>query len=272
DDFPITEAQLWGLFLESIAYGIYLVTVAYCAQALLRSSAGWKRLDEINWSMVIVAILLFCLASLDLMFGFYNNLKAFITFGNIKDGALNEFTDISSWVNVMKSVTLVVQTMIGDGILVYRCWVVYNKSWLLTGFSFILWLGGVFCTIYIIYIESTLHTKALVNSSKLAPVITAFWSITISLNIITTALLVARIWKADRDNNAYGIHSSSTGYTHRPSALKNVMRSVIESGLLYTVTAFISFVVYIVGSTAAYPVTDVEVQIIGIAFNLIIIR
>lgn len=69
------------------------------------------------------------------------------------------------------------------------------------------------------------------------------------------------------------------------------MRILIESGLLCTLASLVTFVTFAIGSTAAYVVADAvsvhaddysltpllimkfqEVQVVGIAFNLIIIR
>ncbi|PIL34435.1 hypothetical protein GSI_03210 [Ganoderma sinense ZZ0214-1] len=47
---------------------------------------------------------------------------------------------------------------------------------------------------------------------------------------------------------------------------------IIESGLMYTVSVVILVVVYLASNNAQYAVSDCIVQIIGIAFNLIIIR
>jgi hypothetical protein len=50
------------------------------------------------------------------------------------------------------------------------------------------------------------------------------------------------------------------------------MRIILDSGLLYTVCVIIFFGTTLAGSNAQYGVSDVVVQVIGITFNLIIIR
>jgi hypothetical protein len=79
--------------------------------------------------------------------------------------------------------------------------------------------------------------------------------------------------------------------------LRNIMRIIIESGLMYSVIAALTFITVIVGSNAAYVTSDMvcvskkhsnyleanlkltflasdhqEVQIVGIAFDLILVR
>jgi len=100
-NFPIAEAQIVGLFGESVAYGIYTVTLSFCAVALLREHDSWKPARRTNWLMVVVGILLFCVATLDLTLGLSNTIRAFV-FMTGPGGPLTDFTNISNWVNVMK--------------------------------------------------------------------------------------------------------------------------------------------------------------------------
>ncbi len=66
---------------------------------------------------LIVALLLFVFATLDVALLLRHVLDAFVWYHG-SDGARGEFSDISYWVNVMKTVNYVAQTSIGDGMLV----------------------------------------------------------------------------------------------------------------------------------------------------------
>ncbi|KAF8157258.1 hypothetical protein B0H34DRAFT_712941 [Crassisporium funariophilum] len=266
--FPITEAQITGLFVESIFFGVHLITVGYCMQALLATRTRWRRPSEINWTMVCVSLALYANATFDVCLGFYHTLKAFVFFTG-QGGAVAEFTNISDWINVSRSLTVVIQTMIGDAMLIYRCWVLYDKSWIVVAFSVILWLGCFSTTVWVIYLEATLHSRVLVSASQLLPAGTSFWALTIVLNIITTGLLLWRIRSVELSNKRYRINTVGK---QRRSSLQNVMRSIIESGLIYSIAAFTTFVTFVTGSNAVYVTTDAEIQIVGIVFNLIIIR
>lgn len=99
---------------------------------------------------------------------------------------------------------MVIQTIIGDTVLVciiflsylnliarniqiYRCWIVYGRSFLVITPSASLWLGLVGSTIWIIFLEATLNV--LFSANQITHAITVFWSITIALNVITTGTL-----------------------------------------------------------------------------------
>lgn len=60
-------------------------------------------------------MIMFIFASLDVAFGLRHNLVAFIDF---KGDAIEEFNRTSNWLNVMKMVCYVMQTFVGDSILV----------------------------------------------------------------------------------------------------------------------------------------------------------
>ena len=97
--FSIAEAQLVALFMEAIAYGIYLVTLGLCVRALFWGSTGTK--ERYNWPLVVVAALMCTFATFDVAFGLRHNLDAFIFYTG-PGGPDAEFEDISYWVNVMK--------------------------------------------------------------------------------------------------------------------------------------------------------------------------
>ncbi|KAJ7749586.1 hypothetical protein DFH07DRAFT_828975 [Mycena maculata] len=270
EDFPITEAQLVGSFLESVFWGFYLVTLVLCLRTLLfNANLEFKRPNTLTWTMLSVTVLMGTFATVDVATGLLHNIQAFVLYKGA-GGAAQEFSNISDWVNIIRTVDTLVQTLLGDGMLIYRCWMVYGKSWRVVAFSILLWCGAAACTGMVLHIEGTLHSNALITSGSLQPLVTSFWLLTITLNLLTTGLLVFRIWKVDRQNARFAYQTASSQY--RPSRLRKVMRIIIESGLMYTVVAFITFVTYIVNSNSSYGTSDVEVQIVGIAFNLIIIR
>jgi len=104
-NLPITEAQLIGLFIEAILFGIHLITLGFCLHTLFTSGRRWRRRDEVHWGMLTVSLALFGVAAFDIALGFYHDLKAFVFYTG-EGGAIAEFTDISDWINITKVRTL----------------------------------------------------------------------------------------------------------------------------------------------------------------------
>lgn len=102
DKFPITEAQIVGLFLESVFWGFYIITFVLCLRSLL-FEATWelKRPSKLNWPMLLVTLAMCIFATLDVAIGLMHNIEAFVLYTG-PGGALEEFSNISDWVNIIK--------------------------------------------------------------------------------------------------------------------------------------------------------------------------
>ena len=100
-------------------------------------------------------------------------------------------------------------------------------------------------------------------------------------------LLVHQLRKVDTFSRQSHVHSqTSVSY----GKLQNLMRIIVESGLLYTTAPFVTFIGFVTGSNGVYVATAAvraptwlcfqgsyltrkqEIQIVGISFNLIVIR
>ncbi|KAJ7431323.1 hypothetical protein FB451DRAFT_1157165 [Mycena latifolia] len=268
--FLIDSAQIVGLFMETLLYGVYLVTLVPCLYALLWSPADHHFKNRIHWSMLTAAILMFTFATLDVTFGLRHNLDAFVYYTG-PGGAKEELENISYWVNVMKTADYVAQTCIGDAILIYRCYMVWGKKWMIIIPSFFLWLGGTTCGAILTYTFATLNKAALIDTASATPWVDSMIALTLSMNILTTSLIVYRIWSVDKETSSM-VATSSTARSRRVSRLKSIMRILIDSAALYTISVIIFVATYIAGSNANYGTSDNVVQIIGICFNMIIIR
>ncbi|RDB21603.1 hypothetical protein Hypma_011202 [Hypsizygus marmoreus] len=265
DKFPIDSAQIVGLFMASVFYGMFLVTFIGCLRVLLLSEGHrLKPLNSINYKMLIPAILMFIFGSLDVAFGLQHNIEAFIYF---QGDPIDEFNNNSNWLVVMKMVNYVAQTFIGDAILLYRCWVIYSKRWLIVLVPALMWIAETVCGIMTAYIEANLkNDAALVNAKSLVPFITSMLTLTLVTNVIVTSLIVWRIWSIQR-----AVKFRATTVSEK-SPLSRVMRILIESGLMYTMSIIVLFGLYMASNNGQFGVSNSVVQIIGITFNLIITR
>ncbi|KAJ7647039.1 hypothetical protein FB45DRAFT_186973 [Roridomyces roridus] len=264
--FLIDSAQIVGLFMETLLYGVYLVTLAQCLRALLWSPADHCFKKVIHWHMLAAAMLMFTFATLDVAFGLRHNLDAFVYYTG-PGGAKEEFENISYWVQVTDYVA---QTCVGDSILIYRCWMIWNKRWLIVLPSIVLWLAGTTCGAILIHTFATMQTPALTETTSATPWVDGMTALTLAMNLLSTFLIVCRIWSIDRETTA--LMATSTGANRRVSKLRMVMRILIDSAALYTVCVIVFVATYVAGSNANYGTSDNLVQIIGISFNLIIIR
>ncbi|SJL11543.1 uncharacterized protein ARMOST_14947 [Armillaria ostoyae] len=178
---------------------------------------------------------------------------------------IDTFQDMSHPVNVMLLVTFVAQTFMGDCILLYRCWVIYGRQWMVVICPVIMCIAEIGCGIAGVCIETSLGPDSSITNPSIFPLILTHLSLTLATNVITTSLIVHRIWT---------VHSAVRQVVPsiKNNPLRNALVVVIESASVYTVSAVVLLVIYAIGSDACYVMTGTIVQIIGITFNLIIIR
>ncbi|KAF9074016.1 hypothetical protein BDP27DRAFT_1317860 [Rhodocollybia butyracea] len=286
DSIGISEAQLLSFFLSSVFWGMYLITSAYCLRCLLWESddkgGKLKPASTISWLMLTMALVLLVLCTTNIVLIVVHSIQAFIFSTSPEDSAA-EFIGLSNWSNILGTCNIAFGKLISDGILIYRCWIVLNRSNIMIAFPALLWLAEFAVVIFIIFVEASAKGKQkvlLTVAADTQAAITAAWSMSLATNIITTGFIVYRIWRVDRESSLYGLQTQmpasvqeSPGlFRRRKTALQRVIRIIIESGLMYTIVAFITFITFILGSTAFYFLSNAELQILSIAFNLIIIR
>lgn len=255
-----------ALFIGSLFYGLYLPTLFFCLRCLLWHTSR----SNVHWLILLAGLTLFISSTLNLGVGMLRSVRAFLQCTD--PAGVHAFDNVSDWVNVTRTVTTFVNIFVGDGILIYRCWIVWCRNYYIIILSLILYFGNLSCAAVIVWREVNIQAPSLVNVDLMKPFFLANTALTIPLNVITTVLIVFRIWRVDSESTKYRRFQRQESRKPKPTTLHSIIRIIVESGLLYTATAVISFCTYVTNSNAFYIATSLETQIIGIAFNLIVIR
>ncbi|KAK6969035.1 hypothetical protein R3P38DRAFT_804304 [Favolaschia claudopus] len=272
------QVQFIGYWLETLVYGIYLTTCVSCARALLRIQTGpevrWRTRKEIKWFFVVVASLLFTVSTLDIVVGLLRTMQLFVVVNSDQNG-LADSSNVSSWITIARFVTQMIQLLLGDLVLVYRCLIVYGHCWKLAVPSVLLYVTDVAVAVAFISDKNTLRALGFRGSTSYSnpPPLWALWvtffGIAAIQNILTTWLLIQRIWNIDRQ----GRKLAGNLQPAPQRSLRNVIRILAECGVCYTTMIVATFVVSLFNSkNAIYPVSDVTLQAAGIAFNFIIMQ
>ncbi|KAF7344114.1 Carboxylic ester hydrolase [Mycena venus] len=267
--FP--AAELIEQSINCMLYGIYIVTCGIAGRRLLTTDSGrWKRRSEIRWVMVVVSIFLFVNATLDVVVATITLLDAFVFY------TANVLSHPLGWQTVTKAFCVAFQSLLGDAVLIYRCWFLWDKSWVVIALSLLIWFANMACAMRLLYLNSQI-AEGLVRSVSIQRWFEAFWSMTISINIITTSLIIIRIWMVERQNRKFRaqrqsfISDSDFAHGHQPrTALSLAMRNIIESGLIYTIVSILQLA--FLRSNILVIMSALELHSVGITFNLIIIR
>ncbi|KAF9460444.1 hypothetical protein BDZ94DRAFT_1169596 [Collybia nuda] len=246
--FSLPLAQLVGLFMESILFGVFLVSFCACINALVfggRKIVTWS--DRIFLGIVL-AMGFIAVWNVSLLFK--NIVDAFINYTG-PGGPTHVFSNLSDWVTVSRGFSYGVQTLLGDSILIYRCWMIYLEKWLVVIFPILMWFGIFVCVLAACIIESNLGQSSF-TAKELAPFGTGFVSLTLSLNIIVTSMIAFRIWQTYTHSAKYINTDSTSGHP----TMKRVMLTIIESGAIYSTALLVLLGAFVSKHTANVPLTD----------------
>ncbi|KAG2361901.1 hypothetical protein BDR07DRAFT_1358347 [Suillus spraguei] len=252
----INVTQAVGLICEALLYGVYCVLFITSVIILI------KRYRVSNRVIWVANCLLFTAstAHFALMFNHF-----YITLENAPFSEFGNETPVLMGANLMISVV----DVIGDLLLLYRCWLVWGKNFYVIILPLLTALGGFGCILPIPSLLLSIDPTSPVPPIKIVPLTIAGYALPLCTNIMVTVLIAGRLWHISRipivdEHGKPVILKIATG--GRPMML------IIESGALYMVTQLIFVVLVAVRNPAEAVLSLAGTQIYGIASTLIIIR
>jgi len=273
--FTFPQALMLALFLESILYGISLVTSGISLRCFFIDSRGSIiPFRQVKRGMLAMLLFLFSVATVDVALAFMNDFKQLLVPANLLVSDLNS----PPWVNPARVAFLCIQNMAGDLIWLYRCWIIFNRSWtvlLLPGVLFIATMVLSFFNLALqsLPLESPVFGGPISRGFVIVRLTTASYAVAFVTSLTITVLIIWRLWTVDREvskTTRYPSQGSQSTENFR-YGLRKVILIVIESGLMFTTTELFALLASAVESTVTYVAINMDVQVILISFNLIVI-
>jgi len=137
-------------------------------------------------------------------------------------------------------------TWLGDALVIYRCYCVWNNNLPLVILPLLLLGGSIAVNIYTL--SWFQHPMDFSRKSEIMS-LNAIYPISLIQNVITTGLIALKIWNQHRQSSASGVVDRSS----RLSLIK-IMRIIVESAMVYTVQLFILIILYFRNDTFQYIV------------------
>ncbi|KAF9447819.1 hypothetical protein P691DRAFT_775845 [Macrolepiota fuliginosa MF-IS2] len=251
------ESKLIAIFVQSCLWGAFAVmfTLTYWSLVYRRPNGR-----PLNVPMLAVAILMFVLATMQLAINFTRIIRGFIVHeGHTEDyyNVLAEFTQIFG------SAMYIVQTFVGDGVAIYRCYIVWSRRTVFIIFPCILYVGSLVSGIGILVTMGMATNGSLVFVNQLGHWISTFFAFTLVTSTTCTLMIASRIWYLSQQSTREGV---------RISSLHPVARIVVESGAIYSSMLVALLILYGQKSWFQYIVVDALSSLIGIVFSVIIVR
>jgi len=257
-DIGLDTATLVAAWCEAVLYGVFLVL--FSTSVYILGPLSLRTTRRINGPLLATSVALFLLISGHVSVCLVRLLDAFVE-NEPEPGAMAFLNNISQWTKPIGDLLYTLATLIGDGTLMYRCYVVWGSKWWIIALPMLLWLGTAVTALRAIAMEFQLQGGEGIFVSQINGWIEAFFSCTMATNGLTTGLIVLRIWRSSAEARQFG-----------QSNLGPVMAILLESGALYSATVFVLLMLYVTHSNAQYIVLSMEVPIVGIVFSLITVR
>ncbi|OSD03869.1 hypothetical protein PYCCODRAFT_208126 [Trametes coccinea BRFM310] len=253
-----------ALFIESVLFGVFAVAYGVSTWILLykRSPQGIFSRDMI---LFFSTTLMFLLATTHLAFDVYIAISSFLTTGSDLTAMSNVYESLNDWptnpIGAAKFAFYVTQTLIGDGFMIYRAYIVWDRMWVVIVAPSILLLVEVVLG----YITSGMGSLN-ATPAQAKDCVDIWCIISVVLNILCSGLIMKRIlWPVSR------VRACTT--TKTKSIRRRVVESVIQSAAIYSVASISFGITSFLSPNIGFPVChSLFPPVIGLVFLLIVIR
>ncbi|KAG7446120.1 uncharacterized protein BT62DRAFT_920151 [Guyanagaster necrorhizus] len=259
--FSIEAAEFIAIIVESVLYGFAALLIFITLWALTH-----ERNDRQRSTVTLVGVCaLGILSTLHVIADGIYVYQGFI----ISKGDHIYFLDSTRF--TFKNSVYYLETLLADGILIYRCYIVWQNA-LIIAFPILGWIGTVVAgahTIWSIARETGTINKDAIFVHQTQQWVVSFYSIALATNISATSILATKLWIAHR--RAVKYFATTSTHTSR-SSFYPIILVILECGALYSLALISMLVIYLRQSNAAYLVVDLIGQIIPITFSVILLR
>jgi hypothetical protein len=262
-DLPLDTGAVLAMTLEAALWGFSVFIFGLTMYMLCRNRSP----SEINKKNVATATVLLILSTMHIIW----NVKRVVTafrhqHGRISGGGATSFLTRVNRDNIILCFTYLLQTMVGDAVLIYRCYTVW-QSFSVILVPAVLWCGMAASLAGSLHgvVKASNEYKVLFSIRSTGIWFTSFYSLTLATNLISTGLLAYRIWKVDQEASLW-----KTGA--RKSNMFPIMMVIIDAGVLYSAMLAAAIIAFAVKSNAIFIMVDLIVPTISCIFYVILIR
>ncbi|KAG2340514.1 hypothetical protein BDR05DRAFT_937670 [Suillus weaverae] len=257
---PLDTAAIFSTIMEAILYGFSVLMFVGTIWTLTYK----RRIKEINRPIVVVAFMLLILSTAHMIVDIIRIEQGLVTYRDtFPGGPAAFFADVAQVTFVIKNIIYTLQTMLGDGMVIYRCYIVWQSVWVIIIPS-LLWFGITVCGACAVYSVSQATSQAgNIFAKATGQWITAFYAMTLASNLLASGFLAYRIWMMER--NVSSIRATK-------SSMMPIVRVLADAAILYSVTLLSALVCFVEANNGQYVILDMIMPIISIAFYMVIIR
>lgn len=255
----LDAAALMSTALEGILYGFSVLMFIGTMWALTHK----RSVRDINRPVAAAAVLLLILSTAHIILDIFRTEYGLVTYRNTYQGdPAAYFADVSQGTYAIKNSIYVVQTLLGDAVAIYRCYVVWQAAWVII-LPIMLWCGVAVTGVLSVYGDSQTSSTGIISAEVTMECMGAFCALTLAANLLSSGLLAYRIWKIERNVSTSRATKVMT---------TSIMRVVMDSAILYSIALLATVAGSLCSGSGPFVLIDMLTPIISIAFYMVIIR
>ncbi|KAJ7840749.1 hypothetical protein B0H13DRAFT_2100306 [Mycena leptocephala] len=239
-----------------VTFGCYFVLAAVCIHFLLkkqrRSSRGQYIVLAYTCLMLVVNTIYFIAASKWSELEFVESTENPAIFA----------AQLSTTYALIKDTTYTVNIWLADSLMIYRAYVICRNIPVLI-FPMLAYLGTLASGLGLLI--ETGRPGGTFGVGLVVPFGTAFWSISVALNVILTALISYKLLRQHHKMRSLRVTEVGDRYT-------DIVAILVESAALYSICGLIYIPLFALNLPLQYPFAALLGSAAGIAPNLIIFR
>lgn len=200
--------------------------------------------------MLVAVIVMFSMATSHLGINLWRLIQAYVSH-RLDDsdgipGPVIYLGNLRNRSHIAKDTIYATQSLIGDALSIYRCFIVWNSNWRIISLPLCMLVasavsGYMVCGLY----HVVLPTDTIFDP-RITSWIKVFYSLALSQNLITTSLIGYKLWRAIDRVKAY-----STGRSLLP-----VLKILVESAAFYSLAELVLITLYVLNFNAQYIMVE----------------
>ena len=260
---PLVSVNLATVCIESFLYGIFFILSVSSVYLLIwrsRTNNGGRHRSAVFTSpMFIAAIILFILITGHWICTFLRLFQAFV----LEDSshALEFYANLAQNSEVIKTAFLMSTLVVGDVMMIYRLWTIWNRNFKIIIFPCCTLIGLTVCGAGIVYQFTQYTPGESVFLTAAGRWITSDCVFTLVTNAYSTGFIAWRVWSISHNSSAVG-----------GMRLMPVLATFVESAAMYTSWTVFFFGSYQSGSNMQFLAVDGWPAMAGISYMLINVR
>ncbi|KAI9436015.1 hypothetical protein H4582DRAFT_1958494 [Lactarius indigo] len=250
-------SEIVALAIESFCYGIYFALFGSSVKVLLN-----KR-KSISGAMLLLGLV----GVFSVLITWHVITDAVRIVYAFKDSQLPiggdlYFANVASALSLIKTALYLVITILFDAFILYRCWLIWDRSLVVIALPFLIFLADIGTGVAAVQGLSGIAKGDSVFIQRQEKITKSFFSSTVAVNGLCSLLIAYRVW----------VRQNPVRDSRKSFGLSKEAAILVESAALYFVTLICLISTYTRQSNAFNVFLDMASPIIGIAFTLIVLR